>query len=308
MSRFLWSSAVAVLWLGSASPLAAQYRWDEVNKTYWVSVRDDSGILREMRVEPANRVIPVLQLVQIDTGGRVEFRYRVGADSSSPQGLALVRIPCALTSGTVDHAGGDWRNLATWGSQRFCSYSVPLARGAPPRLVRFSSPQLAGLGSGVAEGSRSPPEWPTSDPDEQSELLGPLVDSLSGDSPNGLVKRFAMPVPKYDRMIVAQTDSGLRIIASELARICAETDWIPTDATCDALSALLPTTTAAIRAAPAPSAAAHTPAELQAIRQALNRFMQALVAGRDTTIHQNAFTILHVLARVVQQPLIPVGP
>lgn len=268
-----WVAMLGSVLLASclSTGLESQARWDATNNVYRITVHDDSGLPREIRVEPANRVVPQLQLEQVDSGSHIEYRYRVTADPKSPQALGLLRIPCPASAIVEQPQGGFSRRVQNWGDQRYCTFDVGRSAGQSPALVTFRTTLLAGTGRSVAVGSRELPSWPTSEPTEETIALRPLIDSLAGLSPNGLVLRFASPVPMYERALVAQTDSGLRILRHELTTICGTTNWIPSDATCDALAALLPD---------------------------VNAFIKELEEGRGRTIGQNAFAILHGLASV----------
>jgi hypothetical protein len=91
--------------------------------------------------------------------------------------------------------------------------------------------------------------------------------------------------------------TGLFILEHELKKICSGNDWIPSDSTCRALDSLL---------APAlkfrrENQGVLLEKERAFLREELTKFIAALEAGRCTTIKQNAFTILHVLARRLRE-------
>lgn len=295
-----WQTGVVAVALAVAiMPAGAQVRWDNAQQVWFVTVHDDGGVAREMRVEPANRVVVRATLVQIDSGAHVLFRYRVTADSASPQALWLVNVPCDPPA-TILARSGPGATQDVWGATVHCTFEVDRGPGDGEALLTISSTRLAGLGVGVAVGARDIPVWPTSDPTGETDALTALVDSLNGNAPNGLAARFPIGVPTYDRTIVAQTDSGFAILRRELQAICGGTGWIDVP-TCNQLGALLNSDVVALRKGVGQQAALTT----GELRQRLNQFIQALVAGRNSTVHQNAFTILHVLARVVRAPLIP---
>jgi hypothetical protein len=281
-------------------------RWDPTAKVYWVSVRIEDGSVRQMRVEPANRAVATLRLEQVDRGDAVDYRYRVGADSSSPKTVSQIAVPCPPDGGITSRTGGDLQSMSEWRGTLHCEYTVYAARGQGHVDVALRSTLLAGVGEAIVVGASDAPLWPTEDPTEETIALGPLVDSLNGAPPNGLVGGMPAPVPKHERRVVAQTDSGLQILADELRRICEGTRWIADPASCRQLEQRLPTRVAARReggALPAPNDEARAE-----IRRQLEEFIRVLVASRDVTIDQNAFTILHVIAGVVRAPLVPTSP
>lgn len=290
----------------TATPAATQVRWDPASSVWFVTVHDDSGTAREMLVEPANRVKPRSILYQIDSGTNVVYRYDMGAESDSPQALGTVSVPCDPYSAILGRTSSGFSATMAWGNppRTHCMFDIERGAGDSLRIVRVTSTLLGGLGQGIAVGNANAPTWPTGDPTEETNALTPLVDSLNGQPPNGLTARFPIGVPTHQRTVVAQTQPGLTIVRQELTAICAGTEWIPDASICAQLQALLPTGVAAMRQGRT-GPASLTPAEEAQIRQRLNQFIQALVAGRNTTIHQNAFTILHVLARAVREPLIP---
>jgi hypothetical protein len=281
-------------------------RWDPTAKVYWVAVRIEDGSIRQMRVEPANRAVATLRLEQVDRGDAVDYQYRVGADSSSPETVSQIAVPCPPDGGITARTGGDWQSMSEWRGTLHCEYTVYAARGQGQVDVALRSTLLAGVGEAIVVGAGGAPLWPTEDPTEETIALGPLVDSLSGAPPNGLVGRMPAPVPKYERRVVAQTDSGLQILAHELRRICEGTRWIADPATCRQLEQRLPLRLAALREGGAPSAPSD---EARAeIRRQLDEFMRVLEASRDVTVDQNAFTILKVIAGVVRAPLVSTHP
>jgi hypothetical protein len=295
--------AIGIVLLPAAAQ--SQVRWDETARVYYVTVSDWNGRPQQMRLDPPNKVLVGVELVQVDSGASVLYRYRVRALPTSPQGLARVRIACSAVA--HDLVGGDWNSIRQLNGQTYCGFEVNAGIGQPGDVVRFSAPQLAGTTEGaiLARGGISIPGWPAEAGDPRNDQIKPIVDSLLGKTPNGLAARVTSPAPKYDRAIVAETASGLEILATELHTICSTTDWIPSPATCGSLAAKLPTVATARRAEPGSQRAALTASERNAIRQQLNAFIAELVAGRGTTVQQNAFTVLHVLARAVRAPLIP---
>ncbi len=297
MLRHLLALALSLV----AFPVAAQIRWDAGQQRYFVTAHDDAGQPVEMMVEPGNLVTPMLRFTPIDSGTSIRYRFVVGADSGSPLPLTILRLPCPSEANVSALSGGDSRRLQRWGEVRYCKFFVYRGPGRS-RQVAFSSPWLAGPGWALAVGGATSPTWPTTDPNSETGELSPLVDSLQGDTPTGLLKRFRAPVPMYERVTVAQATTGLPILAEALSTICTETDWIQPGPTCDALTAQIAAastalgTTAAQRAAP-PQAAKNE------VRQALTALIQSLSAGRGTTINENAFSILNLLARTVRSGL-----
>lgn len=283
LSVLLAAALGASLAPGAAS---AQVAWDQAQRVYLVTVFDAAGVPRQLRIDPPNKVLVDVELEQIDTGGSVQYRYRVKALATSPQPLARVRIACSPQA--RDLAGGDWRALRQVDGQTYCSYEVNAGIGEAGDVVRFSVPRFAGTVDGaiLARGGVPNPAWPADAGDPQNAALVPVVDSLLGKTETGLAAQVKSPAPKYDSLVVAETAAGLRILSDELGTICSATDWIPSAETCETLSALLPTTT-----------------DRAAIRQQLDAFIAALGAGRGTTVRQNAFTILDVLARAIRAPL-----
>jgi hypothetical protein len=295
--------AIGIVLLPTAAQ--SQVRWAETERVYYVTVSDWNGRPQQMRIDPPNKVLIEVELVQIDSGASVIYRYRVRALPTSPQGLARVRIACSAVAHDLE--GGDWNSIRQLNGQTYCGFEVNAGIGQPGDVVRFSVPRLAGttVGALLAQGGTNSPAWPAEAGDPRNEHIKPIVDSLLGRSENGLAARVTSPAPKYDRAIVAQTDAGLEILSHELKTICSTTDWIPSPATCSSLASKLPVVSTARRAESGSQRAALTASERNAIRQQLNAFIAELVAGRGTTVHQNAFTILHVLARAVRAPLIP---
>lgn len=280
----------------ASATLEAQVRWDPVKRVYFVTAHDDNDRPYEMRVEPADKVIPITFLTQIDSAGRIHYRYRVTLDSASPQGMEMIRIPCATQAAAADLTGGEWSSVNDWGEQWYCEFFAPAVIGDTVR-PRFSSSMLGGVATAIVVGGRPAAVWPMSDPTDETEDLKPMVDSLRGDSPNGLVKRIPMPAPKYERSAVVVTASGLQILLDELDQICAETPWIEVN-TCMALrlhiSPQCVVASGAVQALCAPGTDAQ-------VRLALKNFIDDLSAGRTAgVVHQNAFSILHLLARTVR--------
>lgn len=280
----------------AAGTLQAQVRWDPVQRVYFVTAHDDDGAPYEMRVEPADKVIPRTYLTQIDSAGRIHYRYRVTVDPGSPQVIVYLRIPCSTQAAATDLAGGERRSVDDWGERRYCEFYAPSGVGDTVR-PRFSSPLLGGVEIALVEGGRAAAVWPMSEPNEETEALKPMVDSLQGDTPNGLVKRIPMPAPKYQRSVVVATSSGLQILLGELDQICGETPWIDAG-TCVSLRAVIAPSCVVTKGskqvlcAPGPDAQ---------VRLALKNFIDALAAGRTNgVVHQNAFSVLHLLARTVR--------
>jgi hypothetical protein len=295
--------AVGVSMLPTAA--RAQVRWDEVERVYYVTVTDWHGRPQQMRIDPPNKVLVGVELVQVDSGASVHYRYEVRSLATSPQGLAGVRIACSPSARSL--GGGYWNSVQQINGQTYCSFEVSAGIGLPGDVVRFNEPRLAGtVERGIlAQGGSTMPAWPAEAGDPRNQQIKPIVDSLLGLTPTGLAARVTSPAPKYDRAVVAQTSTGLEILSHELSTICSTTDWIPSPATCNSLAAKLPVVATALRAESGGQRAALTASERNAIRQQLNAFIAELVAGRGTTVQQNAFTILHVLARAVRAPLIP---
>jgi hypothetical protein len=291
----------------SVQPTAAQaqVRWDPSERVYYVTVSDVDGLPREMRIDPPNKVLVGVELVQVDSGSSVLYRYRVRALATSPQGLGRVKIACSPMA--RDLSGGYWSSIEQINGQTYCGFEVSAGIGRPGAVVRFSEPRLAGtVERGIlAQGGSTMPAWPAEAGDPRNAHIEPIVDSLLGLTETGLAAQVTSPAPKYDRAVVAQTSTGLEILSHELSTICSTTDWIPSQATCSSLAAKLPVAAAALRVESGNRRAALTASERNAIRQQLNAFIAELVAGRGTTVQQNAFTVLHVLARAVRAPLIP---
>lgn len=280
----------------ASASLAAQVRWDPVKRVYFVTAHNDEGDAHEMRVEPADKVIPVTFLTQIDSAGRIFYRYRVTVDSTSPQPMVYVRIPCSAQAAAADLTGGERRAVSGWGGQQYCRFYAPSGIGDTVR-PRFSSPMLGGVATAIVEGGRPAAVWPMSEPNSETDSLKPMVDSLQGDSPNGLVKRIPMPAPKYERSAVVVTASGLQILLAELDEVCATTPWIEAG-TCAALR--LHISPACLVASGARQAFCAPGPDAQ-VRLALKNFIDALAAGRTNgVVHQNAFSILQLLARTVR--------
>jgi hypothetical protein len=298
---------VALL-LAAVTPLGAQVRWDDAAQAYWITVRNEAGVPTEMKVEPTNRVVPdIKSLTHRDTAtGLVTYVLRVGAHPTSPQSLALIEIPCPVALGIGDLEGGEWRTRRQWGGEEYCVFSIQRVAGDALRRISFTSFFLPGVErEAVVVGGARAPQWPTRDPNFETASVSPIVDSLRGASANGLVKRVKIMLPKYEFFAINSTHTGLPILAHELSAICTSTDWISPGPTCGELSGLLPSLPVSLRSVDpvGVEAAVLTPAERSAIRQALTAFIQALAAGRDTTIHQNAFAVLNLLARTVRAGL-----
>lgn len=295
--------SLAVAAATSSSALHAQVRWDEPNGAYWVTVRDDDGVAREMRVQPSNRVKVSVNLLGADTSGAVvSYRYEIGVAPDSPQGLMFLRIPCSSTAQVQTVGQTRMVSRREWGGLSYCTIDIEIAAGQS-RIVRVTSTLMPGVDArmAVAVGATEPPRWPTNDPNEETAELESLVDSLRGRSPNGLVLRVRLPAPLFPVATVAST-AGLAIVRQQLEFICTQTDWIPASTTCNDLTTLLlPTMTVALRSAPSSGSNADLTAnERRAVRVALKNFMDALETGRGTTIHQNAFAVLHLLARTTR--------
>jgi len=229
------------------SPLGAQVRRDATAKAYWVSVRVEDGSVRQLFVEPADRAVATLRLEQVDSGASVDCRYRVGAESTSPPTVHIVALPCPPSARIVSRAGGDVRSMSVWGETLHWEYTVDAAPGREPFDVALRSTRLAGIGEAIVVGANGVPVWPTEDPSEATVAMDALVDSLNGAPPNGLVGRMPAPAPMYERRVVAQTDSGMEILAHELRRICEGTRWISDPATCTKLEQRLSRRVAAMR-------------------------------------------------------------
>jgi len=288
--------------------LSAPVRWDATAKVYWVAVRVEDGSIRQLRVEPANRALATLRLEQVDRGDVVDYQYRVGADSSSPKTVSQIAVPCPSDAGITASTGGDWRSKVEWNGTLHCEYAVYAARGQGHVDFALRSALLAGVGEAIVVGASDVPLWPTEDPTEETIALEALVDSLSGSPPNGLVGRMPAPVPMYERRVVAQMDSGLRILAHELRRICAGTRWIPDPATCTQLEQHLPRRVTALMEGGVLRAPALDGAARAEILRQLDEFSRLLSEQRDASVDQNAFTILRVIASAVRAPVAPASP
>lgn len=305
MRLSLAPSAIAIGMLVLPTAAQAQVRWDETERVYYVTVHDRNGSPRQVRIDPPNKVRVGVELVQVDSGGSVLYRYRVRALPSSPQGLARVRIACSPLA--RDLVGGDWNSFQQVSGETYCGFEVNAGIGQAGDVVRFSVPRLAGTTEGaiLARGGISVPGWPAEAGDPRNEHIKPIVDSLLGRSATGLAAQVTSPAPKYDRAVVAETAKGLEILATELRTICSSTDWISSEATCSMLKAKLPVLATARRAPSGSERVALTESERNDVRQQLTSFIAELEVGRGTTVQQNAFTILHVLATAVRAPLMP---
>lgn len=91
--------------------------------------------------------------------------------------------------------------------------------------------------------------------------------------------------------------TGVFILEHELKQICSKTDWIPSDSTCRALDSLL----APVLKFRRENEGVLLEKEREFVREELTKFITALEAGRCTRITENAFTILHVLAKRLRE-------
>lgn len=298
MNRLLCLLAALGVLLVRAEDSFAQVRWDEASKAFFVTVPTDStGV--EMKVVPTNRAIVTVGYSVQDSTTAVHYRYVVRVDSSSPQPLAMLRVPCARNAAVQGRFGGEWNRVSRWGGGTYCVFFLGAAVGRQV-AVGFNSTLLMGMEDGFVIGAAAVPVWPTTDPTPETIALKPLVDSLAGRVPQGLVRRIRVPVPKHPRAAVADAATGLSIIASELNSICSTTDWI-TPATCTELFSELALATSAssgtsLRASPSTA----TPKTASAVLPALNTFLQTLNSERNVTIQQNAYAVLATLARVTR--------
>ena len=253
-----------------------------------------------MQVPVGNRVeVKVSTRSAFTADGRLSYIYTIHHLPTSHQGLADIHIPCPSVSSPTQLEGGDWRIWSGWDTGTYCEYYGNLAAIGDSGRVRFSTVLLPDTGTIILRGGTSGYSWPTSDPTSATAALKPLVDSLAGESENGLVKRIVGVVPSHPIPLVANAATGLPILIGALRHVCEDTDWIQPGPTCDALTAQIATASSALGTSPVQRANPPQAAK-DATRQALTALIQSLSAGRGTTINENAFSILNLLARTVR--------
>ncbi len=287
----------------------AQVRWEATTSSYVVAIPSNgvSGPGFDLKVVPANLVEGTVEAhVSDSSGATVTYRYVANVSSNSPQRLAAVFVPCPEATSprelSVQIGGqsgtGAIARVVTISGKRVCRFLVPLKSGQHG-TARLGSPLLPGVGEVILKGSADLPHWPSEGSSVQSDSIEHLVDSLNGRGIDGLVKRVDASVPMYPRAQLLAASTGLPILATELTGICAETDWIQPGPTCDALVAQIATASGALGSSPVQRA--NPPQAVKdATRQALTAFIQSVAAGRGTTINENAFSILNLLARTVR--------
>lgn len=234
---------VAFAQVGTSS---AQARWDATQQAYFLPVHNDSGVLVEVKLVPANLVRGGLTTtVESLTAGRWLYKYSFGVDGQSPQGLGSARVPCPAqgsteTRGYRSDAAGTFADVFAEVRQmvhgpRVCEFLTNLGSGQSGQ-GRVESSYLPGLTQIVLVGSGGLDRWPTADATVETASYHPFVDSILGYTPNGL----ALRVPGIAPMVAppAQGDAGASATAlsDQVTAVCDRTDWVSPKGICQSLT------------------------------------------------------------------------
>ena len=230
----------------SVGTTSAQARWDAAQQAYFLPVHNDSGVLVEAKLVPANLVRGgVTTAVESLTAGRWLYKYSFGVDGQSPQGLGSARVPCPAqgspetrgyrsdTTGAFADVFAEVRQMVH--GPRVCEFLTNLGGGRSGQ-GRVESSYLPGLTQIVLVGSGGLDRWPTSDATVETASYHPFVDSILGYTPNGLALRVPGIAPIVAPPAPGDPGASATALGEQVTAVCGSTDWISPKGICQSLS------------------------------------------------------------------------
>ena len=235
---------VALTQVGTSS---AQARWDAAQQAYFLPVHNDSGVLVEVKLVPANLVRAEASVrVESLTAGMFRYHYDFRVENQSAQGLAYARVPCPPLGGPTELAYQRAPHLRMssafagvremFNGPRVCEFTTNLGIGANG-TGHLDSPALPGVAEFMLVGSGGRGRWPTSDATGETASYGPFVDSILGRTANGLAVRVPGIAPIVAPPAPGDVAGSAAGLSDQITAICDRTDWVSPKGVCQSLTA-----------------------------------------------------------------------
>lgn len=224
----------------------AQIRWDAAQQAFFLPVHNDSGVMVEVRLVPANLVRATVRArVESLAAGIYRYHYEFQVPDISPQGLSTARVLCPslggpnnllFSSGQQDPAPSPFAEVRQmFRGTRVCEFTTNVGRGHSSR-GQFDSPALPGLGELVLVGDGSVGRWPTSDATVETAAYTAFVDSVLGLTANGVAVRVLGITPVVAPPASGDASGSAAGLGEQVGELCSRTDWISPRGVCQSLT------------------------------------------------------------------------